>query len=126
MPDDAVMAEMMKQLEEMMANGGDQAFDSILDGMMDQLMTRELLHEPMKVLSDKVDRFRFVRAADRHLSIRNGLRRMRRPCRQTTEHDISNNPSTYANLSLILMLTLSLKVPIPLWMKSSKIQPSLT
>lgn len=45
------MAEMMKQMENM-AEGGD--FQNVLEGMMEQLMSRDILYEPMLDLKQKV------------------------------------------------------------------------
>ncbi|ORY98056.1 Pex19 protein family-domain-containing protein [Syncephalastrum racemosum] len=47
-PDDAFMAEMMKQMESLAENG---EFENVLEGMMQQLMSKELLYEPMKDLA---------------------------------------------------------------------------
>lgn len=46
------MEQMMKDLEGLMENGD---FESMLGGMMKDLVTKELLHEPMKDLADKVN-----------------------------------------------------------------------
>ena len=45
------MAEMMKQMEGM-AEGGD--FQNVLEGMMEQLMSKDILYEPMVDLQQKV------------------------------------------------------------------------
>lgn len=45
------MAEMMKQMEGM-AEGGD--FQNVLEGMMEQLMSKDILYEPMLDLQNKV------------------------------------------------------------------------
>jgi len=45
------MAEMMKQMEGM-AEGGD--FQNVLEGMMEQLMSKDILYEPMLDLQQKV------------------------------------------------------------------------
>ena len=44
------MAELMKQMETLADNG---EFEGVLEGMMSQLMSKELLYEPMKDLSEK-------------------------------------------------------------------------
>jgi peroxin-19 len=52
------MAEMMKQMEGM-AEGGD--FQNVLEGMMEQLMSKDILYEPMLDLQNKVTAsFHFV------------------------------------------------------------------
>lgn len=48
--EDAFMAELMKQMESLADNG---EFEGVLEGMMSQLMSKELLYEPMKDLSEK-------------------------------------------------------------------------
>ncbi|KAI8876260.1 Pex19 protein [Backusella circina FSU 941] len=48
--EDAFMAELMKQMESL-ADSGD--FENVLEGMMSQLMSKEMLYEPMKELSEK-------------------------------------------------------------------------
>ncbi|KAI8984600.1 Pex19 protein [Mycotypha africana] len=48
--EDAFMAELMKQMESLADNG---EFEGVLEGMMSQLMSKELLYEPMKDLRDK-------------------------------------------------------------------------
>ncbi|KAI7898500.1 Pex19 protein [Cokeromyces recurvatus] len=48
--EDAFMAELMKQMEALADNG---EFEGVLEGMMSQLMSKELLYEPMKDLSGK-------------------------------------------------------------------------
>ncbi|KAF9578177.1 Peroxisome chaperone and import receptor [Lunasporangiospora selenospora] len=48
--EDALMAEMMKQMEGM-AEGGD--FQNVLEGMMEQLMSKDILYEPMLDLKQK-------------------------------------------------------------------------
>ncbi|KAG2236139.1 hypothetical protein INT48_003758 [Thamnidium elegans] len=48
--EDAFMAELMKQMESLADNG---EFEGVLEGMMSQLMSKELLYEPMKDLSQK-------------------------------------------------------------------------
>ncbi|KAJ3056635.1 hypothetical protein HK097_005559 [Rhizophlyctis rosea] len=48
--DDETMEQMMKELEAMMSSGD---FENQFGGMMDQLMSKELLHEPMKDLAAK-------------------------------------------------------------------------
>lgn len=45
------MAEMMKQMESLAENG---EFENVLEGMMQQLMSKELLYEPMKDLAARV------------------------------------------------------------------------
>lgn len=45
------MAELMKQMEGL-TEGGD--FENVLEGMMSQLMSKEMLYEPMKDLVNKV------------------------------------------------------------------------
>ncbi|KAJ8662311.1 hypothetical protein O0I10_002004 [Lichtheimia ornata] len=47
--DDAFMGEMMRQLESMADSG---EFENLLEGMMQQLMSKELLYEPMKHMAD--------------------------------------------------------------------------
>ncbi|KAI9595529.1 Pex19 protein family-domain-containing protein [Syncephalis fuscata] len=47
---DALMAEMMRQMEQLTDSSD---FDGIIDGMMNQLMTRDVLYEPMKELAEK-------------------------------------------------------------------------
>ena len=49
--DEASMEQMMKELETMMGSG---EFDNMFGGIMDDLMSKELLYEPMKELSTKV------------------------------------------------------------------------
>ncbi|KAI9274340.1 Pex19 protein [Phascolomyces articulosus] len=49
-PDDAFMAEMMRQMESLAENG---EFENVLEGMMQQLMSKELLYEPMKDMASK-------------------------------------------------------------------------
>jgi peroxin-19 len=54
---DAFLAEMLKQLDA--AGGGDGAggemgMAKLLEGMMEQLMSKEILYEPMKDLNEKV------------------------------------------------------------------------
>ncbi|KAG0240649.1 Pex19 protein family-domain-containing protein [Mortierella sp. GBAus27b] len=48
--EEALMAEMMRQMENM-AEGGD--FQNVLEGMMEQLMSRDILYEPMLDLKKK-------------------------------------------------------------------------
>ncbi|CEI95362.1 hypothetical protein RMCBS344292_09551 [Rhizopus microsporus] len=48
--EDAFMAELMKQMESLADNG---EFENVLEGMMSQLMSKELLYEPMKDLAQK-------------------------------------------------------------------------
>ncbi|GJJ70769.1 peroxin-19 [Entomortierella parvispora] len=48
--EEALMAEMMKQMEGM-AEGGD--FQNVLEGMMEQLMSKDILYEPMLDLQQK-------------------------------------------------------------------------
>ncbi|ORY83175.1 Pex19 protein family-domain-containing protein [Protomyces lactucae-debilis] len=48
---DAFMAEMMKQFEQSAGENGD--FGSVLEGMMAQLMSKEILYEPLLELSQK-------------------------------------------------------------------------
>ncbi|KAG0267503.1 Peroxisome chaperone and import receptor [Mortierella polycephala] len=48
--EEALMAEMMKQMEGM-SEGGD--FQNVLDGMMEQLMSKDILYEPMLDLKNK-------------------------------------------------------------------------
>jgi peroxin-19 len=48
---DAFMAEMMKQFEA--SSGGNGDFGSVLEGMMSQLMSKEILYEPLLELSQK-------------------------------------------------------------------------
>ncbi|KAI8809114.1 Pex19 protein, partial [Cladochytrium replicatum] len=50
MGDDGAMKEMMEQLEALMQSGD---FDSMFGNMMDGLMTKSMLHEPMKDLASK-------------------------------------------------------------------------
>jgi peroxin-19 len=49
--DDPALEMLMKELEGMM-QGGD--LDNVLGGLMDQILSKELLHEPMKDLASKV------------------------------------------------------------------------
>ena len=54
---DAFLAEMLKQLDS--AGGGDGAggeagMANLLEGMMEQLMSKDILYEPMKDLQEKV------------------------------------------------------------------------
>lgn len=49
--DDAFMAEMMRQMESLAENG---EFENVLEGMMQQLMSKELLYEPMKDMAERV------------------------------------------------------------------------
>lgn len=49
--DDAFMQEMMRQMESLTDNGD---FQNMLEGMMNQLMSKDLLYEPMKDLANKV------------------------------------------------------------------------
>jgi len=48
---DDAMAEMMKQMESMVDSA---EFNTALEGMMEQLMSKDILYEPMKDLADKV------------------------------------------------------------------------
>ncbi|KAF9107068.1 Peroxisome chaperone and import receptor [Mortierella sp. AM989] len=48
--EEALMAEMMRQMEGM-SEGGD--FQNVLEGMMEQLMSKEILYEPMLDLKEK-------------------------------------------------------------------------
>ncbi|CAO3593624.1 unnamed protein product [Absidia cylindrospora] len=48
--EDAFMAELMKQMEGL-TDGGD--FENVLEGMMSQLMSKEMLYEPMKDMVGK-------------------------------------------------------------------------
>ncbi|KAF9932884.1 Peroxisome chaperone and import receptor [Linnemannia zychae] len=48
--EEALMAEMMRQMEGM-AEGGD--FQNVLEGMMEQLMSKDILYEPMLDLQNK-------------------------------------------------------------------------
>lgn len=48
---DDMMAEMMKQMEGLVESG---EFNNALEGMMEQLMTKDVLYEPMKDLADRV------------------------------------------------------------------------
>lgn len=45
------MQEMMRQMESLADNGD---FQNMLEGMMSQLMSKDLLYEPMKDLASKV------------------------------------------------------------------------
>jgi peroxin-19 len=49
--EDAFMQEMMRQMESLTDNGD---FQNMLEGMMNQLMSKDLLYEPMKDLAEKV------------------------------------------------------------------------
>jgi peroxin-19 len=49
------MQEMMKQMESLADNGD---FQNMLEGMMSQLMSKDLLYEPMKDLAAKVSGWR--------------------------------------------------------------------
>jgi peroxin-19 len=49
--DDPAMEAMMKELEGLLAG---EDIDNVLGGLMDQIMSKELLHEPMKDLASKV------------------------------------------------------------------------
>jgi peroxin-19 len=49
--DDPAMEAMMKELEGLLAG---EDMDNVLGGLMDQIMSKELLHEPMKDLASKV------------------------------------------------------------------------
>ncbi|KAI8141451.1 Pex19 protein family-domain-containing protein [Fennellomyces sp. T-0311] len=49
-PEDAFMAEMMRQMESLAENG---EFENVLEGMMQQLMSKELLYEPLKEMAGK-------------------------------------------------------------------------
>lgn len=55
MVSDDMMAEMMKQMEGLVESG---EFNTALEGMMEQLMTKEVLYEPMKDLAERVSRRR--------------------------------------------------------------------
>lgn len=46
-----MLAEMMRQMEQLSQNG---ELDKMVDGMMQQLMTKELLQDPMRELAEKV------------------------------------------------------------------------
>ncbi|KAI8388846.1 Pex19 protein [Radiomyces spectabilis] len=48
--EDAFMAELMKQMESL-TDGGE--FENVLEGMMSQLMSKEMLYEPMKEMAQK-------------------------------------------------------------------------
>lgn len=45
------MAEMMRQMESLAENG---EFENVLEGMMQQLMSKDLLYEPMKDMAGRV------------------------------------------------------------------------
>ncbi|KAK9695489.1 Peroxisome chaperone and import receptor [Basidiobolus ranarum] len=47
---DAMLAEMMKQMENLTGSG---EFDNVVEGMMGQLLTKDVLYEPMKELASK-------------------------------------------------------------------------
>lgn len=49
--EEEVMAKMMKELEGLMETGD---FENMFSGMMEQLVSRDLLYEPLKDLSLKV------------------------------------------------------------------------
>lgn len=54
---DAFLAEMLKQLDVAGGGeglGGEMGMAKMLEGMMEQLMSKEILYEPMKDLNDKV------------------------------------------------------------------------
>ena len=52
---DPMLQQMMAELEKMMSEGGgDAAFENILGDVMDSFMTKELLHEPLKEIADRV------------------------------------------------------------------------
>jgi peroxin-19 len=54
---DAFLAEMLKQLDAAGGGeglGGEMGMAKMLEGMMEQLMSKEILYEPMKDLNDKV------------------------------------------------------------------------
>jgi hypothetical protein len=49
--DDAMMENMMKELEHMMDSG---EFEKAMDNVMEELFSKDLMYEPMKELSIKV------------------------------------------------------------------------
>ena len=54
---DAFLAEMLKQLDSAGGGegvGGDAGMAKLLEGMMEQLMSKDILYEPMKDLQEKV------------------------------------------------------------------------
>ncbi|KAL1920263.1 uncharacterized protein VTP21DRAFT_1409 [Calcarisporiella thermophila] len=51
---DSLMAEMMKQMESMADTG---EFNDMLEGMMKQLMSKDVLYEPLKELSEKYPQY---------------------------------------------------------------------
>jgi peroxin-19 len=55
--DDASMETMMKELEGLMENG---EFEDVFGGVLQQLVSKELLHEPMTELASKVQRSHVV------------------------------------------------------------------
>ncbi|SAM08666.1 hypothetical protein [Absidia glauca] len=72
--EDAFMAELMKQMEGL-TEGGD--FENVLEGMMSQLMSKEMLYEPMKDLvnkypawlkenKDKTDKDQYIKYEKQH------------------------------------------------------------
>lgn len=54
---DAFLAEMLRQLDSAGGGdgvGGEEGMAKLLEGMMEQLMSKEILYEPMKDLQEKV------------------------------------------------------------------------
>ena len=71
---DAFLAEMLKQLDSAGGGdgvGGEVGMAKLLEGMMEQLMSKEILYEPMKDLQEKVSPYYYLRL-DVDESIRRG------------------------------------------------------
>ena len=77
----------MKELEGMMQNGD---LENVLGGLMDQIMSKELLHEPMKDLADKVTTiiplYKFIPNSTQYV-----FKRMHLYCLLKIKLDLKNN-----------------------------------
>ncbi|KAI5776190.1 Pex19 protein [Geopyxis carbonaria] len=51
--EDSFLSEMLKQMQNPSADGGEEDFSTMLVGMMEQLTSKEILYEPMKELGEK-------------------------------------------------------------------------
>jgi peroxin-19 len=82
---DAFLAEMVKQLTEMSgqidgsAAGGEEGMAKLLEGMMEQLMSKDILYEPMKDLQERV---MILKPSLFNCSILHGWSRIKENCRR--------------------------------------------
>jgi len=82
---DAFLAEMVKQLAEMSGQGdgngigGEEGMTKLLEGMMEQLMSKDILYEPMKDLQERV---RIVIPSSVNGSILHGWSRIKENCQR--------------------------------------------